>query len=459
MAHKEGVVDFTTGSIPRHIINFTVPLFVGNLLQALYNTVDSIWVGKYLGHNALAAVSVSFPIVFIMIAMVTGLTMATTVMVAQYKGAEDDIMVKKTINNTMLILTIAAAIMSAIGIVFHKTILSLIGTPPELFDMASGYLNITFAGLAFVFGYNIVSAILRGLGDSKTPLRFLFYATVINILLDPIFIFGLGPIPKMGINGAALATILAQAIAFFMAIKYLNNSSEVLSIRVKDFKYDKDLTRKLMQIGLPAGLQQTVVALGHTIVMSVVNSFGSSVVAAFGAANKIDSFFFMPSMSIGIATSALTGQNLGARKYKRVNETMKWASLLSVTISAIMILFIYLFPEKPLLLFSNDKEVLKEGSVILKTWSLAYIPFGMMWVSNGIIRGAGDTIITMIMSIFSLWLVRIPLAIYLSRYTALGSRGIWVAMAISMTLSGVMSLIYYRTGRWKRSIFAVKSNP
>jgi len=456
MAFKKGeeqlVTDFTTGSIPRHLINFTIPLFIGNLLQAFYNTVDSIWVGKYLGPSALAAVSVSFPVIFIMIAMVTGLTMATTVMVAQYSGAQDDLMVRRTINNTMLILSIAAVIMSAVGIGFHGVILKLIGAKPELLGMASGYLNIIFSGLIFTFGYNVVSAILRGLGDSKTPLLFLFYSTVINIVLDPLFIFGFGPFPKMGINGAALATILAQGISFFLAVRHLNKKSELLSIRVRDFKYDRNLTKKLLQIGLPAGLQQSVVAMGHTVIMSVVNSFGTTVVAAFGAAQKIDSFFFMPSMSIGLATSSLAGQNLGAGKHERVYETMRWGSVISITISVFMIVVIYIFPERLILLFTNDKAVLEEGTAILKTWALAYIPFGIMWVANGIIRGAGDTVVSMILSIFSLWILRIPLAIYFSKCTAMGSRGIWVGMALSMAISGLMSYSYYRSGRWKRSV-------
>lgn len=444
-------MDFTVGSIPKHLLNFAIPLFIGNILQAFYNTVDSIWVGKYLGPEALAAVSVCSPVVFVMIAMVTGLTMATTVMIAQYKGAKNSAMVKKTVGNTMFLLTIAAVIMTIIGICFRKTILTLIGTPAESVEMASGYLLITSAGIAFVFGYNAVSGILRGFGDSKTPLLFLFYSTVINIVLDPVFIFGLGPIPKMGVNGAALATILAQGAAFLLAVRYLNKTNELLSIKINEIKCDPQVTKMLLKIGVPAGLQQTVVAMGHTVIMSVITSFGTSVVAAYGAANKIDSFFFLPSMSIGLATSSLAGQNLGARKYDRVYETMKWGSVLSISISAAMILLIYTVPEYLLLLFTDKTEVLEEGVIILKTLAMAYIPFGIMWVANGIIRGAGDTVVAMILSIVSLWVLRIPLAVIFSKY--MGSRGIWTGIAISMAISGAISYCYYRTGLWKRCVF------
>lgn len=449
--------DFTSGSIPRHLINFSYPLFLGNLLQSLYNTVDTIWVGKFLGSNALAAVSVSFPIIFILVSLVMGLGMATTVLVGQYKGAKDEEMVKKTINNSMLLLSISAIVLSVFGIAFHKTILRLMNTPEAILNASSGYLNIIFAGLIFTFGYNTLSAILRGLGDSKTPLVFLFYTTIINIVLDPIFIFGIGPIPKMGINGAALATVIAQGISFYLAVRYLNNSEHLLSIRIKHFKYDNELTKKIVKIGLPAGLQQTVVALGATVMMSLVNTFGETVMAAFGAATKIDSFSLLPFMSIGFATSSLAAQNIGAGKTNRVTETMKWSSIIAVTLACITTFLIWLFPRELLKMFTNEELLLREGASILKILSLSYIPFSMMWVSNGIMRGAGDTVMTMIISIVSLWGIRIPAAYYLARYKQLGSSGIWTAMTISSTLSSILSLMYYFTGRWKKAPQSKKS--
>lgn len=452
MKKNNDAIDFTKGSIPRHLLNFSLPLFLGNLLQTLYNTVDTIWVGKFLGRNALAAVSVSFPIIFILISLATGITMATTVLIGQYKGAQDEKMIKKTVDNSLLLLTIASIVVTVVGIVFHKSILRLMNTPPELMDLASGYLNIIFLGLIFSFGYNSLGAVLRGLGDSKTPLRFLFYTTVINIVLDPIFIFGLGPVPKMGINGAALATIISQAISFFLEVRHINNTSRLLNISLKDLKMDLNLTKKIIQIGLPAGLQQTVVALGATVVMSLVNSFGSSTVAAYGAATKIDSFSFMPSMSVGLATSALAAQNIGAGKYDRVSETLKWASLMSIGISIFMMFLVFMFPRQLLMLFTSDNLILNKGVKILKILGISYIPFGLMWVSNGIIRGAGDTVVTMFISIFTLWCVRLPLAYFLSKYTVLGSNGIWTAMTISSTLSGITSMTYYKSGRWKKNL-------
>jgi putative MATE family efflux protein len=455
---KGNVADFTSGSIPKHLIQFSVPLFLGNLLQTLYNTVDTIWVGKFLGPNALGAVSVSFPIIFVLVSLVTGITMATTVLVGQYKGADDEDMVSKTIDTSMFLITVAGIVMSIVGVVLHKQILSLMNTPDELFEMASGYLNITFLGLVFVFGYNTISSILRGLGDSKTPLLFLFYTTLINIILDPVFIFGLGPIPRMGINGAALATVLAQAVSFYLSIRYLNKAEHLISVNLINIKFDKEITKKIFTIGLPAGIQQAVVALGATVVMSIVNTFGPIVVAAYGAANKIESFSFMPSMSFGLASSALTAQNIGAGKFDRVKEILKWSSIMAMTVAAVGALIVSVFPKTLLAMFTNDVNVLNYGAGILKILVLSYVPFSMMFVTQGIIRGAGDTFITMVISVFSLWLVRVPLAYYLSKFTSLQSNGIWVAISISSVISAVLHLIYYFTGRWRKGMITTYEN-
>ncbi|KYO68100.1 MATE family efflux transporter [Thermovenabulum gondwanense] len=451
-------MDFTQGNIMKHLIKFSIPLFLGNILQTLYNTVDSIWVGKFLGPSALAAVSVSFPIIFLLISLVMGITMATTVLVGQYKGAQNYFMIRKTVNTSMFLLTISALVISVAGILLNKLILKLMNTPVELMEIASGYLNIILAGLIFTFAYNAVSAILRGLGDSKTPLVFLFYTTVINIILDPVFIFGIGPIPKMGVNGAALATVISQAISFFLAANYLNKNNHLFSINIRDFHYDKDITVKILKIGLPSGIQQTVVSIGMTAMMAIINTFGSLVVAAWGAASKIDSFAFLPSMSVGLATSSISAQNIGAGKYERVEELLKWASLLSLLISGTITLMIFTMPKLLLSMFTNDINVLMAGAGILKILGVSYIPFGFMWVTNGIIRGAGATFIPMVISIISLWLIRIPLAYYLSFHTALKSNGIWVAISVSAILSTLLSYAYYLSGKWKKRVIEEEVN-
>lgn len=441
--------DFTEGSIPRHLINFSIPMFLGNLLQALYNTVDSIWVGKFLGTESLAAVSVSFPIIFAILALVSGLSLAATTLVAQYAGARDAGMVKKTIGNSFVLLGILGIVSSVAGVVFRVQILRLINTPPAILDLASSYLGVFLSGSLVTFAYNIVSAVLRGLGDSRTPLVFLAYATVLNIVLDPIMIFGVGPIPRMGVTGAALATVIAQALSAVLGVRHLLRAG-LLDTDRDSWKLDRHLTKLTFSIGLPAGIQQVIVSLGMLTLTSIVNRFGPVVVASFGVGGRLDQFAFMPAMTVGLSVTALVGQNLGAQKYDRVKEVTRWSVLLTVGITGIVSFLAVAFPKVLLELFTSSPEVLAEGSVYLRTMGLAYIPYGLMFTLSGVLRGAGDTFPSMLISVVTLWLVRIPLASYLSKL--LGSRGIWIALAASPVVGAALNWLYYVSGRWKAKV-------
>ncbi|AOT71499.1 MATE family efflux transporter [Geosporobacter ferrireducens] len=447
--NKQHSNDLTSGSVLKHLITFSIPLLLGNLLQALYNTVDSIWVGRFIGAKALGAVSVSFPIIMILVSLVLGITMATTVLVSQYAGAKNQQMISKTINNSLLLLGGGAIIVTLVGLAFSEKILILMNTPKDILDYATDYLNIFFIGLIFMFGYNVISSILRGLGDSKTPLKFLIISTVTNLILDPIFILGIGPFPQMGIQGAALATMLSQSLSFFLALRHLNKTNHVISFKLKDLKYDAELTAKIFKIGLPSGIQQIVVSLGMVVMTGIINTFGSETVAAFGAASRLDQFAFMPAMSLGLAVSTLAGQSIGAGKNDRLKEVYKWGSIAAILVTGVTTIFVMAAPTFVLKLFTTDIQVLETGSRYLRIVGISYVPFALSFVINGMLRGAGDTVSTMIFSIASLWLIRVPLAKFLSSYDSLGSNGIWIAMAVSSILSLVMSQVYYSTGRWK----------
>ena len=449
MANRSTGTDLTEGSIIKHLINFSVPLLLGNVFQALYNTIDSIWVGQFLGAEALGAVSVSFPIIFILISLVTGITMATSVLVAQYSGAKNPEMITNTMNNSFLLLGMVAAVVTILGISFSKQILVLLNTPQDILAYAVEYLNIYLLGLIFVFGFNVMSAVLNGLGEPRTPVKFLIAATITNIILDPLFIFGIGIFPKMGIAGAALATIISQALAFVLILFYLYRKNHIISPKIKDFKFIGELLWKLVKIGLPAGIQQIVVSMGLTIMVGIINSFGSDAVAAFGAASRLDQFAHMPAMSFGMAVSAITGQSLGAAKTERVKEVFKWGSILVSSITVVLVILALAIPKAFLQIFTSNADVLNIGSVYLRIVGLSYIPFSLMFVSNGILRGAGDTFPTMVFSFVSLWMIRIPLARYLSSLESLGVNGIWIAISTSSFISMVLSQAYYKMGRWK----------
>lgn len=454
MAEKQ--TDFTVGSIPRHLLIFSWPMFLGNLLQTMYNTVDSIWVGRFLGPDALGAVSVGFPIIFALVSLVMGIAMATTVMVAQYFGAKQEEMVQKTIQNSLVLLVVGGILVSVLGVIFHRPLLELINTPKELMQDASTYLVIFLSGLLFMFLYNVLGAILRGLGDSKTPLVYLAYATVLNIILDPILIFGLGPIPRLGVAGAALATVISQAVSAWLGMKYLQEKG--LLGNWQGFRLDWQIISKTFKIGIPAGVQQTVVSVGQLVVNSLINSFGKVVVAAFAIGVRLEGFAFMPIMSLSLATSAVAGQNLGAGKMERAQKSLYWSVILVVAIAASVGILLFIAPDLWLSVFTKDKAVMAIGREYIRILAFSYIPFGVMFVINGLLRGAGDTMATMLTSIISLWFIRVPLAYYLARTMGLGSRGVWLSMAIGPLFGLLLSYLYYRTGRWKRAVVTGKIN-
>ena len=275
--------DFTTGSIPRHLLTFAIPMFLGNILQAFYNVIDSIWVGRFLGHQAFAAISISFPVIFVLIALVMGITMGTTTLVGQYYGAKKNDMVSKTISNSMFLLVICGGLVSLLGVIFSRQILLFINAPADILEMASSYLKIFSSGLLGMFLYNGTSAILRGLGDSNS--LFLFYA-FFNLLLDPFLIFGLGPFPRLETNGAALATVIAQAISALISLRYLFFTSRLVDFKRNFWSWDLSIVKLIFKIGLPAGLQHVFISLSSLVVSSLVNRFGSTVVARFWSRNN-----------------------------------------------------------------------------------------------------------------------------------------------------------------------------
>jgi len=431
-------------AVPRHLITFSIPMLLGNLLQALYNTVDSIWVGRFVGSDALAAVSVGFPVIFALVALIIGITMATTVLVSQYFGARRADDVVRTINNSLLLLVVLGGLASVAGVVLRRPLLRLINTPPEIIDMAASYLGIFMTGLVPIFLYNAVGSILRGLGDSRTPLKFLAFATVFNIILDPFLIFGLGPFPAMGVAGAALATVIAISSSAVIALRYLYVTSGIVTFRPGAFRFDWNLTKLTFRIGLPTGIQQVMVSLSALAVTAIVNSFGPTVVAGFGAAARLDQFAFLPAMSISIGVSALD----------RVRQTVRWGALMAGGVTAVAALVAVLKPDILLVLFTRDSAVLTEGSLYLRYVGLAYVPLALMFTLSGVLRGAGDTTPPMVFTLISLWLVRVPFARYLSTTVGLGPVGIWMAVAASPYIGLLLNYVYYWTGRWKTKAVA-----
>ncbi len=448
--------NLTEGNILKLLVTFALPLLIGNALQVLQQTINAFWIGRFLGKDAFSAVTVSFPAIFVIISVAIGLTMAVITLVAQYKGAGSNEMVDKIIKNSFIFIMLLGLAASILGIIFNRNILGILVNPhsaPEVFEMASGYLAITFSGLIFIFGFNLISAILRGLGDSWTPLWFLVYATILNALLDPLLILGFGGIiPGLGVNGSALATLISQLLAFIFGVRFLQSKGYLTRLNLKHFKFDAGIIPKILKIGLPTAGQQAIVSTGIFFITALVSRFGIDTVAAFGVGTRIDSFAFMPAMALGISVSALTGQNLGADKKERVGETVRIAALLSLSVGILILLVCLIFPRQIICFFLSDPsiEIMNQGIQYLRIVPFGYLGLSLVFVTNGVLTGAGDTIPPLIFSILSFWLIRIPLAWVLSQFTPLGSTGIWLGISAGFIFSAVASFLYYRFGPWER---------
>jgi len=435
--------DLTSGKESKLIFDFAVPMLLGNVFQQLYNIVDSIIVGRFIGKEALAAVGSSFPIIFTLISLIIGIATGSAIIIAQYFGAKDINNVRKTIDTMYIFLFIASLAIGVVGIVLAEPIFHLIKLPEEVIPQAKLYLSIYFSGMIFFFGFNGTAAILRGLGDSKTPLYFLIVATIVNIVLDILFVI----VFKWGIAGVAIATIISQAGAFVTAILYLNRTHEIINLSFRKLHFDREIFRKSIKIGLPIGSQHAFVALSFLAMFWIVNMFGTDATAAYSVAIRIDSFTSMPAMNFAMALATFVGQNLGANKAERVKNGYYATLRMTAIISLIVSLLTIIFRDQVFGWFTSDENVISLGSSYLLIVSGFYITFAWMFVTGGIMRGAGDTLVPMFITIFVLWIVRIPLCYWLSQRT--GIEGIWWGIPIAWILGLTLSYIYYRTGKWK----------
>jgi putative MATE family efflux protein len=339
--------------------------------------------------------------------------------------------------------TVAGAIATVAGLLLAEPLLRLLGTPEDIMPQAIQYLRIYFSGIIIFFGYNGTSAVLRGLGDSKTPLYFLIIATIANIILVLLFV----AVFKWGIAGAAYATLLANGIAFGLAIYWLNKTHKLIRIAIRGLHFDREIFRQSIHIGLPTGIQQTLVAIGGMALLSIVNTFGTNVLASYSVASRLDAMATIPAMSFSQALSTFVGQNIGAKKVERIRTGLISTVKMSGIVTIVTTVFIVFGGHILMSFFTKDDEVIRLGDQYLTIVSSFYIIFTMMFIFNGIMRGAGDTLIPMFFSLISLWIIRIPLAWFLSR--RLGATGIWWAIPVGWFIGLSLSFIYYKTGRWK----------
>jgi putative MATE family efflux protein len=451
MVNKFGT-DMSVGSIPRHLLRFSIPMLIGNLIQIGYSIINTIWVGHLVGENAVGAIGVSFPVFFTLLGLSMGISMASTILIAQYYGAKKYEMVERVVGNSFSLALIIGTLLTIAAILSSDFLLGLMDTPPENFAMASSYLKITLAGfILFYLGF-LISSILRGIGDAVTPLVFMSIGIGINAVIDPFFIGGWGPFVSHGLDGAAYATLISQIIAVGISIVYLNRKGHFVAFNPRKLILDKHITFLLFKIGFPSIVQQSLISISSMFVSAFVNSFGAAAANAFGAALRVDMFAFMPAMTMSMAVATLTGQNLGAGRPQRIKNVFRWGIIMTSSITILISVIVVVFSKFILIMFGlgDDAKAMEIGIDYLRIAGSCYIFFAIMFISNGVINGAGHTMITMIFTLLSLWLVRVPLAWFLSK-TSLGTTGIWISVASSFFVTMIISLSYYFSGRWKKT--------
>ncbi|HSV89267.1 MAG TPA: MATE family efflux transporter [Bacteroidales bacterium] len=440
--------DFSSGNIGRQILTFSLPMLAGNVFQQLYNVVDTIIIGRFIGTEALAAAGASFPVIFVLVSLVIGITTGLSVIISQYYGAKDFEKIKRAIDTGIVFLFIASIVLTIFGLAIIGYIWKLLSLPEYLVADATLYFNIYAIGLIFLFGYNGVSSVLRGLGDSKTPLYFLIISTLLNIVLDLLFVLVFG----WGIAGVAIATVIAQGVSFVLCVVYLNRYHPIIRVSAVGLGFDREIFRNSLRIGIPTGMQHTFVALGMMALMRLVSGFGTNTIAAYTIAVRIDSFAAIPAMNFGMALSTFVGQNLGANKPERVSAGLKSTLIMSSIVSLAVTSIAWIFGRQIMGIFSADQEVIEIGYQYLTIVSTFYILFSAMFATNGVLRGAGDALMPMLITLFSLWIFRIPSSYFLS--LEMGTNGIWWGIPIAWFVGWIFSHLYYKSGKWKNKVIA-----
>lgn len=443
--------DMTVGKPMTCLLRFSIPLLIGNLAQQLYSTVDSIIVGQYVGDRALSAIGTTLPIINLLLVLFIAISTGTSIMVAQYFGARERDRLSHSVGNAITLILASSVIIMAVGIPLSGSLLKLTNTPVETYDLAHTYLVIILAGVAFSGLYNILSGVLRGLGNSVYPLFVLITASILNIFLDIYFIANL----HMGVGGAALATIISQAVSAILCLLKLLRMKDTVDINISMLIPDGDLVSQLMRLGLPSGITQVIFSMSMVFVQSLTNSMGYRVVTCTTAVMRIDGFAMMPNFTFGMAIATFVGQNIGANKLDRIEEGRRDILKISLTTSVILVSLLLLLGENLIRLFTSTEDIINLGVRQIRILAPGYVAMAVSQIFGGIMRGAGDTMPSMWISIITTVCIRVPLAyIWASitrspMYPAGSPDALFFSLLISWVIGAILNYMWYRRGTWK----------
>lgn len=446
MSHSQ-TMDLTRGSVPRLLARFAWPFLLANLMQSLYNVVDMIVVGQFVGSAGLAAVNTSGLVTQLFFSIGAGLASGAQVMIAQYKGADDRAALTETIGTTLSAMAILSVVLTVLAAAFAGPMLRLVNMPAESFDQGKAYLVICALGCFFIFGYNSICSILRGMGDSRSPMVFVAVATVVNIVLDLLFV----AVIPLGPAGAALATVIAQAVAFAFSVVYLYRRRETFAFDFhrESFRIVSARLKTVVKIGVPFVVQFSFINISVLFVVSLVNSYGVAASAAYGVGTRVDNFALLPTNALSAAGATMVGQNIGADKRGRAGKTVWWTLAMGLAIELVLMALLQLFPGAVISIFDQDPAVIAIGTTYLRYLTLSYVAHACMAGFFSMTNGSGFSSLTMVACLFDGLVLRISLAYLFSVVLELGLPGIFLGATIAPFGAAAISGAYFFSGRWK----------
>ncbi len=437
--------------IHRALLSLAIPIVIGQILQSAYQLTDAFWVGR-LGAHQVAAVSVSMPVTFLVIALGSGLAMAGATLSAQYMGAKQYEKVNHVAAQTMLMVLLTSIILGLTGYLLSPYFLTLLNVEPAVYQDALRFMHVSFIGVIFVFTFAMFQAIMRGIGEVKVPLYIVLGTVLANFLLDPLFIFGLGPIPAFGVMGAALSTLVTQGLAAILGLIVLIKGRHGIHLRRHHFKPDMHYIRRAFFLGVPGSVELSARALGLIIMSFLVASFGTVTIASYGVGSNILQVVTIPAMGLSMAVSTLVGQNLGARQIERAEKITYIGTLWGfIALSVLGVLAYFFAPNIVGFFIPDDPTVIQHGGEFVRTMALTWGFIGVQLCVVSAFRASGNMVNTMVLSLLSQWVFQFPLAYVLSKHTALAEAGIWYSFAVTNILIAVVSVAWFARGRWKET--------
>ncbi|MEE9525873.1 MAG: MATE family efflux transporter [Candidatus Woesearchaeota archaeon] len=442
--------DVTDGSIMKNIFHLAWPTMIAMVLHAGFNIVDTIYIGR-LGSDSIAAISIVFPLVMLMFALGNGVGIGATSLIARYVGAKKLKQADNAAEHSYLITFFLSIFFTSFGLLFAKPIFALMGVTPSVAGLAWNYSRWIFGFSIFMFIGMASNSILRGLGSMKIPMIGMVSATIINMILDPLLIFGLLGFPKLGIDGAAIATVFSRLIGMIIVLAFIFSSKTAISIKPRNFKFKKMFIKNIFKVGIPASLNQSLMSISLFVFNVILATFGSIGLATYGIGFRLESVIFLPIIALSTAVITIVGQNVGAKKYDRAEQTV-WSSIkITTLIVAFLSILLFIFPKAIFGVFTNEPQLLAEGISFLRIISLNYVFVAVVILISGAFQGAGKAMPALILNTIRLFVIALPLMWFLSFVLKIGLIGIWWSFVISSIVSSIIAVIWFKTGSWKKA--------